>query len=427
MSRTNRRRKGVLLVVSGVVLVAVAFGGAWALAPDRTAGTPTANGTDAGAGNATNTTVLVGVQGPGRGGSVTELDANGTVLWSFDGGAAEGAISYQNVQLLDDGTVLTSFADGPYRNCGQFPAPCKRTGARVVDPTPEPTITQEWSFPVRTRKDSEVHDVERLPSGDLLVADMEYEGILTANLSTGEHEWVWNASDYYDAPADPTRVDWLHLNDVDRIGDGRYLVSIRNTNQLVVVERGEGVVEVINEDRDRSVLYEQHNPHWLAPGRVLVADSENDRVVELHRNESSGEWEVAWTVSEAGGIDLSWPRDADRLPNGNTVITDSLNDRVVVVDENGSQVRSYATPPLPYEADVVPYGERPGLENGSAASGAANETVPADVPLLSPVLGALHHVVAVPYWISEIHLLVAAGTLFLWGVGGYLIAGDPRR
>ena len=425
MQRTAHTRKGVLLVVSGFVLLSLAFGGAWALAPDRTAGTPTQ--ADSANGDATNTSVLVGVQGPGRGGSVVELDANGTVLWSYGGGTGGETISYQNAQMLDDGTVLSSFADDGYRNCGPFSPSCKRTGARVIDPRPDPTVVAEWSIPVRTRKDSEVHDVERLPSGDVLAADMEYEGILVANLSTGEHEWIWNASRYYDAPPDPTKTDWLHVNDVDRIGDGRFLVSVRNANQLVVVERGEGVVEVINEDRNRSILYEQHNPHWLGDGRVLVADSENDRVVELHRNETTGEWSVAWTVTDAGGIDLSWPRDADRLPNGHTVITDSRNDRVVVVDGNGTMVRSYATPPLPYEADILPYGERPGLANASAAAGTANETASADVPVFSTVLGGLHHVVAVPYWVSELHLIAVTVALVLWGTGGYLIAGDRRR
>ena len=408
-----------MLLVSGLVLLMITFGGAWALAPDRTIG-----GTADAGDNGTNTTVLIGVQGPAKGGSVTELAANGNVLWSYDGGTDGDVISYQNVETLEDGTILTSFADDGYESCGPYESPCKRTGVRVIDPEPTPTVVSEWHYPVRTRKDSEVHDAEMLPSGDVLVADMEYEGILTVNMSTGERDWIWNASSYYSPPPDPTRTDWLHVNDVDRIGPGRYLVSVRNTNQLLIVERGEGVVEVINEDRDRDVLYEQHNPQWLGSGRVLVADSENDRVVELHRNDSTGKWYIAWAVTSAGGIDLSWPRDADRLPNGNTVITDSRNDRVVGVDESGDLVWSYATPPLPYEADVQPYGERAGLEKSSTTvDGGDVEPSSSDVPGLSAVLGGLHHVVPVPYWILEGHLVVVAVVIPLWFWGGYLVLG----
>ena len=65
----------------------------------------------------------------------------------------------------------------------------------------------------------------------------------------GAVTWQGNASSFYDSPADPMTTDWLHINDVDVIEEGRYLVSIRNANQLVIVERGAGVVDVINEDR----------------------------------------------------------------------------------------------------------------------------------------------------------------------------------
>ncbi|MFB6087639.1 MAG: hypothetical protein ABEJ85_03885, partial [Haloarculaceae archaeon] len=169
------------------------------------------------------------------------------------------------------------------------------------------------------------------------------------------------------------------------IGDGRFLVSVRNANQLVVVGRGSGVVRVINADTegssdesctktgqladfdgdgdvrcgDPSVINHQHNPQWLGPGAVLVADSDNDRVVELHRTEG-GDWEPAWILRSAGGIGLHWPRDADRLPNGHTLVTDSLNERVFEVDGDGNVVWSVGTERIPYEADRLPIGEYAG-------------------------------------------------------------------
>lgn len=411
--------RGLALVVAGVLLVVLAFGGAWALAPDRTV-VPAESDTDNE--DVANTTVLIGVQGPGPRGNVTELNANATVRWTYDNGTDGDAISYQNVQQLDDGRVLTTFADDNYQNCGPYEQPCKRTGIRIIDPTPEPEVVYEWSYPMRTRKDSEVHDAEMLPSGDVLVADMEFESIFILNLSTEERTWTWNASDHYDAPADPTKEDWLHINDVDYIGEERYLVSVRNANQLVIVKRGEGVVEVINEDGDPAVMNEQHNPQWLGDGRVLVADSENNRVVELHRNESTAEWEVSWVVQRTGGMALDWPRDADRLPNGRTVITDSRNDRVVVVDENGTLVRSYGTTPLPYEADILPHGEQvaPG-DSPLFGIESADTVLPRKIPVLTTLLAAVRHVVPIPYWVSELHVLVVGVALSLWGWGGRLL------
>jgi hypothetical protein len=160
-NHTTSAKSGVLLIIVGTVILGITLGVSWATAPDTTKISRT-----------TNTSVLVGVQGPGWGGSVTALGNNGGRRWSVG-----NAISYQGVSYLKNGSVLATFADGPYRQCGQFDSPCKRTGVRFIDPQSGKKIDGQWSYPVRTRKDSEVHDAEMLPSGELLVADMEYESI----------------------------------------------------------------------------------------------------------------------------------------------------------------------------------------------------------------------------------------------------------
>ena len=441
--RGGPRFRGWALVTAGVLLVLFSFGTSWAFAPDVSV--------DGSESNAVGTT-LVGVQGPARGGNVTALAPDGEVLWATNGSpVGEETIGYTDVTMLENGSVLATFADGPYRECGPYEPPCKRTGFRIVDPTPKPHVVSEWSYPVRTRKDSEVHDAEPLPSGGVVVADMEYESIFVVDPTTGERTWTWNASRHYAAPADPTRTDWLHINDVDRIGEGRFLVSVRNANQLLVVKRGSGVVEVINADEpgssdaaclerdqlvdpngdgdvkcgDPDVLDEQHNPQWLGPGAVVVADSENDRVVELHEGAENGTWEVAWALGEAGDIPLNWPRDADRLPNGNTLITDSRNNRVVEVTRNGSLVASYHVRALPYEADRLPYAEsvrQPYETSGHTAPSQIGGA--SDIPVLSTLLDGLRHVIAVPYWIAEGHLIVLAVSLGLVAWGGRTLVGS---
>lgn len=400
--------RGIAFILVGLLVLVVAFGASWGFAPD-----PDTIPEDA---DANGTTMLVGVQGPGPNGNVTALDGRGDVRWSLG-----DIISYQNVQRLDNGSVLATFAAGGYDDCGPYDPPCKRTGVRIIDLDPEPQVVWEWSYAVRTRKDSEVHDAEMLPSGNVLVADMEFESIFVLDPETRERVWTWNASEFYDAPEDPTTTDWLHVNDVDRIGEGRYLVSVRNANQLLVVERGEGVVEVINEAGDPNVLDEQHNPHWLDDGAVLVADSENHRVVELHENATTGEWEVAWAIAKVGGIPLDWPRDADRLPNGHTLITDSRNNRVVEVRENGSVVASYTVPSLPYEADRLPYGESAGGPVYDSERRVDVGHSDRRIPVLSTLLSSTRHAVPLPFWVSEVHLVVVLVVTALWVRGGLLL------
>ena len=436
---------GWTLIAVGILILPLSFGTGWMLAPEVSV-----DGSESDA----NGTTLVGVQGPARGGNVTALAPDGDVIWATNGSpVGEETIGYMDVTKLDNGSVLAAFADGPYRECGPYEPPCKRTGFRIVDPTPTPHVVSEWSYPVRTREDSEVHDAEPLPSGNVVVADMEYESIFVVNRTTGERTWTWNASQHYPAPKDPTKTDWLHINDVDRIGDGRFLVSVRNANQLLVIERGTGVVEVINADEpgssdelclghdqlvdpegdgdvkcgDPNTLNEQHNPQWLGPGAVVVADSENDRVVELHKDAESGEWEVAWTLTEAGGIPLNWPRDADRLPNGHTLITDSRNNRVVEVTRNGSVAASYHVRSLPYEADRLPYEESVRQPYDTPDHPVPDHSVGgSEIPILSTLLSGMRHVVAVPYWVSELHVFAVVLSLGLVTWGGLVLVRSER-
>jgi hypothetical protein len=93
-------------------------------------------------------------------------------------------------------------------------------------------------------------------------------------------------------------------------------------------------------------MYHQHNPYRLERwGTELIADSENDRIVEIDRE--SGE--IVWTYGGKGL--LRYPRDADRLPNGNTLITDTLNNRVIEIDPEGEIVWEYEGIRIPYSAD----------------------------------------------------------------------------
>jgi hypothetical protein len=84
---------------------------------------------------------------------------------------------------------------------------------------------------------------------------------------------------------------------------------------------------------------------------ILVADSENDRIVEYEYSDNT--WEPTWKLSG----NFSWPRDADRLPNGNTLITDSLNHRVIEVTPLGKIVWEIRSPWGPYDAERLFLGD----------------------------------------------------------------------
>ena len=215
------------------------------------------------------------------------------------------------------------------------------------------------------------HDVDRIGADRLLVADIARDRVFVANTTTGLVEWAWDARTDYDVRSGGSFPDdWTHLNDVELVeigGREAVMVSLRNHDQVVFVDVERGLVEnwTLGADDRHGVLYEQHNPDYVPPEAggpaVLVADSENGRVVEYRRE--NGTWVRSWSWTDDR---LRWPRDADRLPNGHTLVTDSNGDRVLEVDTNGTVVWT-ATVGFPYEAERLGTGaESTGGESAAA-------------------------------------------------------------
>jgi len=278
-----------------------------------------------------------------------------TVRWRFDGDDV-GAFWFYDADALPNGNLLvsTTHPDG--------------TTVMEFDPAAaEPVRTLDLAI-------NDTHDVARMPDGRLLVANMrEYEAgvsddrLFVYDRDEGSVDWAWRFRDHYPNETNGGFAeDWTHVNDVDVIDDegGYVLTSPRNFDQVIVVDRQtDEVVMRLGEDGAHDVLFEQHNPDYLeredGTPVLLVADSENDRVVEYERDCGEAdprlgagtppeecEWNRVWTVDG-----LNWPRDADRLPNGNTLVTDTLNHRVVEITPRGEVVWEFHASWGPYDAE----------------------------------------------------------------------------
>ena len=330
-----------------------------------------------------NGTTIVAVQGfhfkgqydkkkPAR---LVGLGPDANVSWVYDG-SKRGASWFYDTDPLPNGDLLAVNTMQVYGVGGQ-------TVVYRLDPE---TKERVWE----ARLDlTDTHDVDLINGDQLLVANMrrwnatagvsndrlilyDISPILNGSRDQVTEEdivWEWHFKDHYPAWTDEgMNDDWTHVNDVDKIGPGRYMVSVRNFDQVIVVDRSTDEIDrQLGADGNLGVLYEQHNPTYLetADGKptILVADSENDRVVEYTCTETAGgdcEWELVW---EVGKDQLNWPRDADRLPNGNTLIVDSMGHRVVEVTPSGRIVWEAYVPWSPYDVERMPYGDE-----GRAAS-----------------------------------------------------------
>jgi outer membrane protein assembly factor BamB len=225
----------------------------------------------------------------------------------------------------------------------------------------------------------EVHDADRLPNGETVIADMGNHRAFVVDRD-GTVIWEWRAEAHISegtafweehVPAEQEdRVrrqhpegDWTHLNDVDRLANGNFLLSIRNYDVVLEVDRPSGeIAEVYGTPGDHEVMQQQHNPNMLERhGTMIIADSENNRVVEIDAATEETVWQYDTLPRDSpySPRQLQWPRDADRLPNGNTLITDTRRFRVVEVDPNGTVVWAFdtreqlGTRGIVYEADRI--------------------------------------------------------------------------
>ena len=214
---------------------------------------------------------------------------------------------------------------------------------------------------------AEWHDHERVNDTHLLIADMIDDRVVMVDTETELVEWAWDAQAAFPVEGGgPFPEDWAHLNDVDLLPDGRVMASLRNQDQVVFIEPGEGIQAnwTLGAEDDYDTLYEQHNPDYIPASEggpaVVVADSENARIVEYQRE--NGTWTRTWEWSDSR---IQWPRDADRLPNGNTLVTDTHGSRLLEVAPNGSVAWSV---PLAHPYDVERFGTGEDSTGGESAA-----------------------------------------------------------
>lgn len=286
-----------------------------------------------------------------------------------------------------------------------------------------------WSRNVTPTGSVNVHDVDFVNETHLLVADIAHpDAVYMVNVSSGEEVWRWNASDHWASTATGGQHpgDWTHLNDVEYVEErGLVMASPRNMDSVIFLRPGEGVVEelTLGGDGEHDVLYEAHNPDYIPASRggpaVVIADSENDRILEFQRD--GEEWERSWLWRDG---DVEWPRDADRFPNNHTLVTDTHANRLVEVDEAGDVVWEMRFPG-PYEAERLETGPESSGGWAADASGIDSRGADGDVNegVLAATQGAIPNLVlngtlfVLPNWVTPLDavgVVYAAAFALLW-------------
>ncbi len=194
--------------------------------------------------------------------------------------------------------------------------------------------------------------------------------------------------------------DWLHVNAASYVGPNHWyddgdmrfapenvLISSRESNFIAIVSHASGkIVWRMGPDyRDTDALAKlgqiigQHNPHIIpkglnGAGNLLVFDNGgaagygfanpeapngrnavtrgSSRVVELNPVTFAKVWEYAIAGTESYKFFSHYVSGAQRLPNGNTMITEGADGRIFEVTPGGQIVWDYVSPFFTQNGDV---------------------------------------------------------------------------
>ena len=162
------------------------------------------------------------------------------------------------------------------------------------------------------------HDADRLPNGNTLIAfgaqDRREDAQLKEVNPRGEIVWQWFARDYFNVPpyTDIFEDGWTHTNAVTRLPNGNTLISLRNFHFVAELDPRGAVVQTIG----KGIFQYQHDPEMLPNGNLLLINhTDPNRVFEFDLRASKMVWQYP--------VPRQLVRDANRLPNGNTLITGS--------------------------------------------------------------------------------------------------------
>lgn len=288
-----------------------------------------------------------------RGLSVKLIDLDGRDVHSWELPGRLGSLAY----LLPGGNLLCSVlveSDIPLRTA---------RGGRIIEMDWAGNIVWEFTDPTQH------HDFRRLANGNTVyigwralsddhaaripggVPGSEAEGRMYEDYfreitPSGKTVWEWSTSRLplgkYPIADGLDRGEFGHANTVCPISDGMFLVNFRNLDMIAIIDptQDDFVWSVRNPAWGRP-----HDPQLVAEGQRILffANGATDKpkpqrssVIELDRTtgEETWRWEagIPWTFYShvMGGI--------QRLPNGNTLVCESVFGRLFEIDANDETI-----------------------------------------------------------------------------------------
>jgi hypothetical protein len=168
------------------------------------------------------------------------------------------------------------------------------------------------------------HSAKELENGNILISDTGKNRVLETDRGGNV---VWSSETWGGGKGKLS--DGSHLsypNDAEETTEGTILISDRNNDRLVEVDREGKIVWLYDK------LKHCHGADRLRNANTMVASSDENKVYEIDPSSK-----IVWSYGDGSPEMLNWPRDADRLEK----ISLQQRRQVIEVDHSGSIVWSF--------------------------------------------------------------------------------------
>jgi hypothetical protein len=286
---------------------------------------------------------------------VIETTPSGRIVWSFGLGpldfSTNSPISVNDAERVGDYTLMANPGDAP----GVIPqTPNGSVDNRVLLVDPAGVIVWQYGQFGQTGNGSNLLNTPVqctfVPDFNVLITDQGNNRIIKVNYNK---EIVWqypgsdaNAADQLNAP-----------NSAELLANGHVLIADQGNNRALEVTSADEIVQTFSAGGTvQTLAFASRLPN----GDTLITDSGNARIVEVNA-EDHVVWQYFTTnnaaMSPAGSMSIAAPQPtrAIRLADGNTLISDQLNNRVILINHAGKILADYGLP-LPLDGDTFSGG-----------------------------------------------------------------------
>lgn len=276
------------------------------------------------------------------------LDMNGKGLWSWSSDRSGWDLS----QLNRDGSLYALFFNEGIAKIDRDSNELWFVKGLFHHALELDEIGRIYTIDKRQELHPEIHDAP-IPVDYVVVLDaegneLERFSLLDVLVDSGMEELLPSYESLTDEDERDAELDFLHTNHVEPVPAGVGSSAIFEPGNLIVSFRNIDLVAILDGDTKRIIwswgpgqLYLQHQPTLLQNGHLLIFDNGRNasEVIEIDPVTN----QIAWTYQ----AEDFWSKSrgsVQRVPNGNTLITESNTGYAFEVTPRGQRVWTFANP-----------------------------------------------------------------------------------